>query len=136
MPSIREEELLAVGRETPVNRQGWLEDNINDYSFSSLLGHIDMHLNSAAASSGSSMATGGGGGSEGGSTTGGEEENSPEKRLMGSSLSGMGSITGTSTTTSSLRNDLMSDRCSVISETSVDFVKKFAELAAGMIQEN
>lgn len=151
LPSIREDELLRAATAEP-NRQGWLEDNMNDYSFSSLLGHIDMHLNSAAQEAAAAAAEGGGdsGGenkdSENGST-GGEEE-SPEKRprsiIIGGGEGSSGISTGTGPThgtlsslgVNGLRNDgLISDRCSVISESSVDFVKKFAEMA-GMIQDH
>lgn len=137
LPSIREEELL---RATESSRgQGWLEDNMNDYSFSSLLGHIDMHLNCVAA------ATGSGKESENGSTTG---EESPEKRPSGgqvgsssssgltSGTAGMSLSSSSSAALISLRNDgMLSDRCSVISESSVDFVKKFAEMA-GMMEDH
>lgn len=106
LPSIRVEENN--------NRQGWLEDNINDYSFSSLLGHIDMHLNGDKESEGDDEREG--------------TDNSPSKRTAGMSNSSSGS-------SSVIRNEMMSDRCSIISETSVDFVNKFAELSE-MIQEH
>lgn len=134
LPSIREEELLR-GTECGGDRQGWLEDNMNDYSFSSLLGHIDMHLNSARGEAENNRD------SENGSTTAGEEE-SPEKvagkgvsllSATGSGGQGGGGAGGLMVLGGS-RSDMMSDRCSVISETSVDFVKKFAEMA-GMIED-
>lgn len=126
-PSIREEELLRAV-ESHGTQQGWLDDN--DYSFSSLLGHLDMHLNVAANEAGAPVSSegvrraGGNQGSENGSTTGVSEEEeaaaSPEKRPL---------VVVRST------NDMLSDRCSIISESSVDFVKKFAEMA-GMIQDH
>lgn len=102
LPSVREESRSEV-----VNRTGWLEDNLNDYSFSSLLGHLDAHLASGSSRENENNAF---------------DDSSPSKR------------TSSTITTASLRNE-MSDRCSVISETSVDFVNKFAELAE-MIQDH
>lgn len=112
LPSIRVEE----NNNSNNNRQGWLEDNINDYSFSSLLGHIDMHLNGHRESEADDE---GGAGSESGSS----------RRTAGMSNSSSGG------SSSVIRNEMMSDRCSIISETSVDFVNKFAELSE-MIQEH
>lgn len=107
LPSVqssREENRTEV-----VNRTEWLEENINDYSFSSLLGQLDAHL-----------------------------ANDPSKENIhtpddGSSKLMMGSSSSTSAS-ASVRNE-MSDRCSIISESSIDFVNKFAELAE-MIQDH
>lgn len=116
LPSIRVEENNNDNNNSNNNRQGWLEDNINDYSFSSLLGHIDMHLNGHRESEADDE---GGAGSESGSS----------RRTAGMSNSSSGG------SSSVIRNEMMSDRCSIISETSVDFVNKFAELSE-MIQEH
>lgn len=132
LPSIRGVDDYRSGQSAN-NRQAWLEDNINDYSFSSLLGHIDMHLNSASereSETGSSSST---------SMLGvAVVEAGADKGTFGMSSSQSSVPTGTMSVTSPnsvIRHDLMSDRCSVISETSVDFVNKFAELAE-MIQDH
>lgn len=80
----------------------WLEENINDYSFSSLLGHLDAHFvdeNRAGSSQ--------------------EGSDSDPNRDEGIVVE------------NSIIPQRLSDRCSVMSsESSIDYVNKFAELTA------
>lgn len=125
---------MTMLRQSPTDPR-WFEENVNDFSLSSFLGQLDAAVASDAQAANADAATAST--LKAASGEDGDEDSieTPRKSpLTGGQSSGIGGGCGNSSTISPIP-PLESSRMSTLSESSIDYMSKFEEIAQSMLQK-